>query len=162
MIQQKAKRRQDKGKEQAATRVEIRLTKGIRGISTVWVKRIVVDTLSAEKVRRYEAGVLVTGDREIRRINKKFLDHDYATDVISFGLEAGRGDIVVSAGMARRLARELGIPFKEELARYLVHGTLHLLGYDDIDKRKRAKMRREEKRLMTLARKHKCILEPCC
>lgn len=41
------------------------------------------------------------------------------------------GDLVVSAEMARTFAKDLNIPFKQELARYLVHGTLHLLGYDD-------------------------------
>jgi probable rRNA maturation factor len=54
-------------------------------------------------------------------------------------------------------ARPQKIP--EEITLYLLHCLLHLIGYDDIDKRKRAKMRREEKRLMTLARKNRCILE---
>ncbi len=99
-------------------------------------------------------GVLITGDAEIRRLNKRHLSHDYATDVISFGFgreaagpgEAGAiGDLVVSVDTARSMARELGLPYKEELARYLVHGTLHLLGYeDDAPAKKKSMFRRQE------------------
>lgn len=78
----------------------------------------------------------MTDNRKIRQINKKFLKHDYATDVISFGAGPGPesdylGDLVVSVDMAKSFSKELKISFKEELARYLIHGTLHLLGYDD-------------------------------
>ena len=67
------------------------------------------------------------------------MKHDYATDVISFLLGEGewdgraviKGDLVVSVDTAKAFSRDLGVPLKEELARYLVHGTLHLLGYDD-------------------------------
>ncbi|OIO37189.1 MAG: rRNA maturation RNase YbeY, partial [Candidatus Omnitrophica bacterium CG1_02_46_14] len=65
---------------------------------------------------------------------------DTATDVIAFWFEGTPltekernflGDIVASVETAKRVAKEMKITFKEELARYLVHGTLHLLGYDD-------------------------------
>ena len=100
--------------------------------------------------------VLMTDDRRIRKINKQFLNHDYATDVIAFPMGAGCGDIVVSVDTAKRFAKELGIPFHEELARYLVHGTLHLLGYDDKKEKDRVKMHaRQEKILYTLGRRPK-------
>ena len=113
-----------------------------RGISAAWVKRLVQKTLKSEKSEKNSVGVLLTGNAGIRRLNKRFLNHDYATDVISFGLgeEKSLGDLVVSADMARRVSKELRIPFREELARYLVHGTLHLLGYDDKKKKDREKM----------------------
>ncbi len=104
--------------------IDVRLEK--RGVSEAWVKSLAAKTLKAEK-SSMSLSILITGDREIRKINKKFLKHDYATDVISFPT----GDIVASAETARRFSKELGISFREELARYLVHGTLHLLGYDD-------------------------------
>ncbi len=108
--------------------IEIRFEKEA-GLSAAWIKKVLSQTLKLEK-RKMDLDVLVTGDRQIRRINKKFLKHDFATDVISFGL-GEQGNLVVSVDTAKTMAKELGIPFKEEVARYLVHGTLHLLGYDD-------------------------------
>ena len=94
--------------------------------------------------------MLITGDREIRRLNKKFLNHDHVTDVISFGLNEKDllGEIVVSADTARRVSEELRIPFKEELARYLVHGTLHLLGYDDKNKKEFQRMHARQEEIL--------------
>ena len=92
----------------------------------------------------------MTGNAGIRRLNKKFLKHDYATDVISFGFgdEKGLGDLVVSVDMARRVAKELGIPLREELARYVVHGTLHLLGYEDKKKKDHDRMHKRQEALL--------------
>lgn len=115
----------------SANSVEVRFAKKA-GVTAAWVRDVVARTLKFERASGF-VGILITGDAEIRRINKKYLEHDYATDVISFGLdEKGMvGDLVVSTDTARSMAKELGLPYKEELARYLVHGTLHLLGYDD-------------------------------
>ncbi|OGW83493.1 MAG: rRNA maturation RNase YbeY [Omnitrophica bacterium RIFCSPHIGHO2_02_FULL_51_18] len=108
----------------------------------------------------FGVSVLLTDDREIRKINKRFLNHNYATDVIAFGLdeEPLLGDIVVSVERARAVAKELGIPFKEELARYLVHGMLHLLGYEDKPKKKYDRMhKRQEKILDVILRRSRRI-----
>lgn len=113
------------------------------GVSKAWVRRVVEKVLRAEKARR-DISVLVTNDREIRRINKRFLRHDYATDVISFDT----GDLVVSADTARRTAKALGIGAREELARYLVHGTLHLLGYDDKKKKDFVRMHKRQEQIV--------------
>ena len=110
--------------------IEVRFARPISGISATWVRNIVAETLKLE-CSSDSVSVYVTGNREIRRINRRFLKHDYATDVISFPLERRMGEIVVSAETARQTSEELGIPFREELARYLIHGTLHLLGYKD-------------------------------
>ena len=114
--------------------VEVRFEPALPGVSGAWVKKVVSGALKAEKAHGRSVSVWITDDRRIRGINKKHLKHDYATDVISFGSGEKTGflgDLVASAPTARRVAKELDIPFKEELARYLVHGTLHLLGYDD-------------------------------
>jgi probable rRNA maturation factor len=111
-----------------------------RGVGAAWAKRVVEAVLRHEEERRWAVSVLVTGDKRIRALNKKHLKHDYATDVISFGLQERLGAVVVSADTARRYARENGLAWREELARYLVHGTLHLLGYDDTSPAKRRKM----------------------
>lgn len=129
--------------------IEVHFDKGC-SVSAAWVRRVVAGTLEAER-SRMEIGVLITGDRQIRKINKRFLKHDFATDVISFGLDdAGHcGDVVVSVDTARRAAKELKIPFREELARYLVHGTLHLLGYKDKKKKDHERMHRRQEKLLS-------------
>ncbi len=116
--------------------INVKINTRRKGFAVSWVKKIVSETLAFEKKRRLEVSVLLTDDDEIKKVNAKYLGHDYATDVIAFTLEKDLGDIVVSVETAKRVARELKIPFKEELARYLVHGTLHLLGYEDKPKKK--------------------------
>lgn len=84
-----------------------------------------------------EVHVLITGDERIRGLNRDFLEIDRPTDVLSFPdgdeLPSGRrllGQIVVSLDTARRQADEAGHSENRELAELVLHGTLHLLGYD--------------------------------
>ena len=82
----------------------------------------------------------------IRRINRRFLGHDWATDVLSFPMGGALlGELVISAEYARAEARGRGIPVEEELLRCVVHGILHLRGYDDrrVADRKRMWARQE-------------------
>ena len=120
--------------------IEVKFGQRARGIGAAWVRRVVKSTLAFEKQKGRSVSVFLTDDKEIRKLNKRYLNHDAATDVISFWFEAGSltkkesgclGDLVVSTETAGRVAKEMAIPFKEELARYLVHGTLHLLGHND-------------------------------
>lgn len=127
--------------------VEVR--QEVRAAADSWIKNIVERALTFEKSKRRWVSVLLTDNRRIRRIHKQFLNDDTPTDVISFWCPESRlagkesdylGDLVVSVPMARAVAKRLKISFKEELARYLVHGTLHLLGYEDEAPAKKAKM----------------------
>jgi len=86
-----------------------------------------------------ECGVLLVGDRTMSRLNKRYRGVDGSTDVLSFPMREGPftslspdllGDVVISAETAYRQAREAGRSLREELAALLVHGILHLLGYD--------------------------------
>ncbi len=133
---------QDKALRRAQGGVEVRFEKPA-GVTVDWVKSIVAKTLKAER-SKMPMSVLITDDKRIRALNKRFLKHDYATDVISFET----GDLVVSVDTAKRSAKELGIPAREELARYLVHGTLHLLGYDDTKKAAYERMHARQEALL--------------
>jgi probable rRNA maturation factor len=80
---------------------------------------------------------LVTGDAELRRLNRAFLSRDYATDVLSFpsaaitpDSSAGLGDLAISLGRARAQARECGHSLETEVQILTLHGVLHLLGMD--------------------------------
>ncbi len=76
---------------------------------------------------------LLTGDKELRRLNKQFLGHNYATDVLSFpsGQPIGTlGDIAISLERAKAQAAEHGHGIEQEVRILLLHGVLHLLGHD--------------------------------
>lgn len=90
-----------------------------------------------------EVGVAVVSDRVIARIHRDFMDVPGATDVITFE----HGEIVISADTAAAQAAAHGHGVFEELALYIVHGLLHLNGFDDIDPRDRLRMHRVQDRL---------------
>lgn len=101
-------------------------------------------------------GVALVGDAEIREIHREFLKEDATTDVISFRLDGDRpgvhdttfGEVVVSADTALREARRRKLPPDRELALYAIHGTLHLVGFDDHSAVDRRRMRRMERRYL--------------
>jgi probable rRNA maturation factor len=76
--------------------------------------------------------VLITGDAELRRLNREYLGKDYATDVLSFPAAAPDrlGDLAVSAARARAQARQFGHSTEDEIRVLMLHGVLHLLGMD--------------------------------
>ena len=77
---------------------------------------------------------IITDDSNILEINKEFLKHDYFTDVIAFGYNDGkivRGEIYISIDTVFRNAQNYKVSLNKELLRVIIHGTLHLCGYDD-------------------------------
>ena len=95
--------------------------------------------LAAEGVRDAIVSITFLGTRAMAALNRKHLGHRGATDVISFGFnESARdgpviGDIYIAPEVARANARRHDIGIREELARLVVHGVLHVLGYDHGD-----------------------------
>ena len=96
--------------------------------------------------------ILVVDDAAIQPINARFLGHDAPTDVVSFVLEReGRfleGQIVLSAETAQRNAEEYHWPGEDEMLLYLVHGTLHLVGYEDTTEESWQEMRSRERKYL--------------
>lgn len=94
----------------------------------------------------------------MRSLNRRYRGLDKTTDVLSFSLREGKfphiqpgilGDIVISVPVAARQAREQGHPLRREIERLLVHGLLHLLGYDHEQGKKEAlRMSRKEQQLV--------------
>ena len=97
---------------------------------------------------RSELSIALVDDANIRVLNNQYLEHDYATDVISFVIDATDdsivGQLIVSTETAQRTAKEIGVPMEHELMLYVVHGTLHLVGLDDTDDASAKKMRATE------------------
>lgn len=104
--------------------------------------------LAGEDIASAQISVAIVDDATIHAVNREFLAHDYATDVLSFVLsepeEPLEGEIVASAETALATARRLGVDPARELLLYVVHGALHLAGYDDVNPASRAVMRRRE------------------
>lgn len=126
-------------------------------VSAAWLGGVVRRALAREGVTNAEISILIVGDRRMARLHEEWLGVPGPTDVITFDLaDAGpagglRGDIVVSAETARRVAREVGWQPRQELAYYVVHGLLHLAGYDDHDPIDRRAMRTRERVLLRAA-----------
>ncbi len=106
--------------------------------------KIVID---GEKKKAIELSIALVGQERIKKLNKKYRGKNRATDVLSFSYRAstfgsededetlasstdGSGDIVICLGEVKKNAKRFGTTFKKELARVLIHGVLHLLGYD--------------------------------
>ena len=89
--------------------------------------------------------IAVVDDLTIHELNRRFLQHDYPTDVLSFVLEQqdGRleGEVIVSTDTAVSQAGEYGVQPADELLLYVVHGVLHLVGFDDKSPDLRRRMR---------------------
>ena len=117
-------------------------------------------------LEKFELGVHLVRAPEMTRINETFLQHEGATDVITFDYadHASRltphtlhGELFICHDVAVSQAREFRTSWPSELVRYLVHGVLHLQGFDDHRPADRRKMKREENRLLrTLGRR--CVI----
>ena len=81
-----------------------------------------------------DINIIFCSDNYILDVNMRYLQHDYFTDIITFDYCEGKvlsGDLFISVDSVRENANEYGVEFDEELHRVMVHGLLHLIGYDD-------------------------------
>jgi len=134
-------------------------------ISLARVRQIATAVLKAERVRDALVSITFVSRREIARLNKAHVGHAGATDVISFALgktpgererSAVVGDIYIAPDVARANAIHFGGSIREEIARLVVHGTLHVLGHDhpEGDGRTTSPMwKRQERLLAALGRR---------
>lgn len=81
-----------------------------------------------------DVNIIFCSDKYILDVNLRYLHHDYYTDIITFDYCEGKklsGDLFISIDTVRENALEYGVEFDDELHRVMVHGLLHLIGYDD-------------------------------
>jgi probable rRNA maturation factor len=118
-------------------------------IPSALIRNLVKEILPMEK-KDFSLDIIFFSDKEMTKLNKKFTKRDQTTDVLSFNLqEKGNdflGEIYISLDQAKRQAKEYGVALKEELCRLVVHGVLHLLGYDHKSIRERKVMREKEEK----------------
>ncbi|MBI5732202.1 MAG: rRNA maturation RNase YbeY [Candidatus Magasanikbacteria bacterium] len=122
-----------------------------------WLKT--AGEMALKKLGRKEAvSLVVAGEKKVKKLNAKYRGKNRVTDVLAFGgfdVEDFLGEIVVCLPQARRQAKEAGVSLKEEMGRLLLHGLLHLAGYDH------EKSKLEAKKMLALQERFlKEILDP--
>jgi probable rRNA maturation factor len=125
-----------------------KLEKLVKAVCNRFTRNEVRDT-------RYEIGIAIVGDAEIRKLNKQFLNRKYAADCLSFDLSdddteegAKSFELVVNAEMAVKEADLRGHSSEAELALYITHGLLHNIGFDDSESEQARKMHHTEDEIL--------------
>lgn len=113
-----------------------------------WLSRVA----RAEKKKIERLEYIFTGDDELKEINKQSLDHDYYTDILTFPYSYTpiEGEIYISMDRIKDHAVKYKVPFDQELHRVMVHGLLHLCGYDDQSRSAKLHMTRLEDQYLCL------------
>jgi probable rRNA maturation factor len=116
------------------------------------LKKLVRGVCKRFGISKGTVSIAVVDDKEISGVNKKFLNHDYTTDCLSFNLSEKRSaklfELVVNGQMACREAKERGHSAEAELALYITHGLLHNVGFDDANEREAEKMHQMEDEIL--------------
>lgn len=157
----------------AAYQIDIHNAQSSVLLEEAFLRDVAVHVLQAERVAAAQISIALVDNATIRRLNRDYLSHDEETDVLSFLLDssvrpaparrgdtcggaasadvvprgAGKrleGEVVISAEMAAAVAPDFRWTPRDEVVLYLVHGLLHLAGYDDLDPAERRLMRRRE------------------
>ena len=122
---------------------DIRFTYKNKLANNRWLKMV-----AGSEIRKIgDINVIFCADNYILDVNMKYLQHDYFTDIITFDYCEGKvlsGDLFISVDSVRENSIEFGTDFEEELHRVIVHGVLHLIGYDDHTEEDKKVMRQKE------------------
>lgn len=117
------------------------------------VKKWVTDTVRAEGFILKELSCIFCSDIYLLQVNRQFLNHNYFTDIITFDNSAGDGlivgDIFISIDRVRENAAKFNMPLLDELHRVIIHGVLHLVGYNDKTPADKEKMTLKEDYYLT-------------
>jgi probable rRNA maturation factor len=114
-----------------------------------WKKtvKIIKEVIAKEGKISGDLNFIITDDQSLKQINIEFLEHDYFTDVISFNYNNGNlisGEVYISFERITENALNYNVSLKEELLRVIIHGVLHLVGYNDSNEEERGEMRKLE------------------
>jgi probable rRNA maturation factor len=120
------------------------------------IRELVRAVLNGEGIADAEISVAFVDNPTIHQLNKRYLNHDEPTDVLTFPLGEPNakklsGELVIGAEVAKAEAEVRGHDVQAELALYVIHGLLHLCGYDDKSDSSAAKMRARERHYLELS-----------
>jgi len=111
------------------------------------VRNLIGKVIAEEGKISGDLNFILTNDNILKDLNLRFLKHNYFTDVISFGWGEGNlveGEVYISVDTVKRNAENYKVSYSNEMIRVFIHGTLHLLGYNDKTKEEKDQMRRLE------------------
>jgi len=134
--------------------IEINADDQPQAIDCSRLKKAARSILRDAGVRSAEVSIAIVSDQRMHELNRQYLQHDYPTDVLSFVLardERARtldGEIIASSDYAAREAVRYGWTTDDELLLYIIHGCLHLVGYDDTTAVSKTAMRSAEARYL--------------
>ena len=144
--------------------LQIRYEKAIPKIKKKKLKQKIETVLKDLGYHDKELSILFTNDQYIAELNKEYLNRDGPTNVLAFPMLSPLeekidipilGDIVISVDTAIREAKECNESLDQTIERLIIHGILHLLGYDHEDSKEAIKMVKEEERLLTILKEVK-------
>ncbi|QNL23216.1 rRNA maturation RNase YbeY [Hyphobacterium sp. CCMP332] len=122
--------------------------------NTKRIKTWLLEVLDKENASAGNINYIICSDNYLLEINRRYLNHDYYTDIITFPCselpEPMEADIFISVDRVRENAASLEKEFSNEFHRVLVHGILHLLGYNDSSKDEKQEMRKKEDSCLSL------------
>lgn len=132
------------------SRISIATPQEIVAVDRARMREAVRAVLAGEDVADYEISLAFVDNPTIHRLNQRYLQHDEPTDVLSFPLSEANaaklsGELVLGVEVAAEQAAARGHDVQVELMLYVIHGLLHLCGYDDHDDADRAAMRQRER-----------------
>jgi probable rRNA maturation factor len=136
------------------TRISIASPQAAVAIDKSRMRTVARAVLEGEGVVDADIGLAFVDNATIHRLNRRFLDHDEPTDVLSFPLSDPNsaklaGEIVIGAEVALEQARARGHDVEAELALYVIHGLLHLCGHNDKSRSGAIKMRARERHYLS-------------
>lgn len=119
------------------------------------VYKWLIDSLLRLKKPRFEINYILCSDEYLLQVNRDYLNHDYYTDIITFNNSEPQGDLLeadifISVDRVADNAREMGVTHQEEFSRVLIHGILHLAGYNDKTDEEQAIMTSMEDKYLAL------------
>jgi rRNA maturation RNase YbeY len=123
-------------------------TQGITLKNRNRLKKYLADVIKKERMHLGYINYIFCSDKYLLGINKQYLGHDYYTDIVTFNLSKDKksieAEIYISADRVRENAKSLGISFRQEIHRVMIHGLLHLCGYNDKRVSEKLEMRTKE------------------
>lgn len=123
--------------------LQIKFNLKSKNLHKSWIK----SCIEAQGRRRGDINFIFTSNLSLREMNREYLNHDYFTDVITFDYSEGdliSGDVFISIDQVRINAGIYEAEIDEELRRVMIHGVLHLLGFEDSTEGEKAQMRKME------------------
>ncbi len=121
------------------------------------LKKWMEEVIQKEKKKCGEIAIALCSDSYITKANTQFLQHNYPTDIITFGYNEGNiinGDLLISTDTVATNAKKYNCSYQNELHRVIIHGVLHLIGYDDHCEKDIQQMRKMEAKALLLLEKY--------